>query len=52
VYSPDKDCQLQLDDAEELRQHAFRLGAHGFIAKPKPPEALLAEVRQLLRYGG
>jgi two-component system invasion response regulator UvrY len=37
-----------LDDVEELRQHAFRLGAAGYVSKSEPPEALLAEVRKLL----
>jgi DNA-binding NarL/FixJ family response regulator len=37
-----------LDDAEELRQHAFRLGAAGYVSKSDPPEVLLAEVRRLL----
>jgi DNA-binding NarL/FixJ family response regulator len=37
-----------LDDAEELRQHAFRLGARGYVPKFEAPEALLAEVRKLL----
>src|SRR5580704_3147934 len=37
-----------LDDAEELRQHAFRLGAVGYVAKSEAPEALLTEVRKLL----
>jgi DNA-binding NarL/FixJ family response regulator len=37
-----------VDDAEELRQHAFRLGARGYVAKSEPPEALLTEVRKLL----
>jgi len=37
-----------LDDAEELRQHAFRLGAVAYVSKSEPPEALLAEVRKLL----
>ena len=36
-----------VDDAEELRQEAFRLGARGYISKSEP-EALLAEVRKLL----
>jgi DNA-binding NarL/FixJ family response regulator len=38
-----------VDDAEELRQHAFRLGAAGYVSKSDPPEVLLAEVRKLLR---
>jgi len=37
-----------LDDAEELRQHAFRLGAVGYVAKSEAPEALLTEVKKLL----
>jgi DNA-binding NarL/FixJ family response regulator len=37
-----------LDDGEELRQHAFRLGAAGYVSKSDPPGALLAEVRKLL----
>jgi two-component system invasion response regulator UvrY len=37
-----------VDDSEELRRHAFRLGAAGYISKTEPPEALLAEVRKLL----
>jgi DNA-binding NarL/FixJ family response regulator len=37
-----------VDDGAELRQHAFRLGAVGYISKSEP-EALLAEVRKLLR---
>jgi DNA-binding NarL/FixJ family response regulator len=37
-----------LDDAEELRQHAFRLGALGYVSKSESPEALLTEVRKLL----
>jgi DNA-binding NarL/FixJ family response regulator len=38
-----------VDDAEELRQESFRLGAAGYVSKSEPPEALLAEVRKLLR---
>jgi DNA-binding NarL/FixJ family response regulator len=37
-----------LEEAEELRQRVFRLGAHGFVVKSAPPEELLAEVRRLL----
>jgi DNA-binding NarL/FixJ family response regulator len=37
-----------VDDAEELRRHAFRLGVRAYVAKSEPPEALLAEVRKLL----
>lgn len=37
-----------LDDADELRQHAFRLGVRGYVAKSEPSEVLLAEVRKLL----
>jgi DNA-binding NarL/FixJ family response regulator len=37
-----------LDDAEELRQHAFRLGAAGYVSKSDPSEVLLATVRKLL----
>jgi two-component system chemotaxis response regulator CheY len=37
-----------VDDAEELRQHAFRLGVRAYVAKSGAPEALLAEVRKLL----
>ena len=37
-----------IDDAEELRQHAFRLGARGYVSKSEPREVLLAEVRKLL----
>lgn len=36
-----------VDDAEELRQHAFGLGARSYVAK-SDPETLLAEVRKLL----
>jgi DNA-binding NarL/FixJ family response regulator len=36
-----------VDDAEELRQYAFRLGARGYISKSEPA-TLLAEVRKLL----
>ena len=39
---------FSLDDAEELRQHAFRLGARGYVSESDPPEVLLAEVRKLL----
>jgi DNA-binding NarL/FixJ family response regulator len=39
---------LTVDDDQELRQEALRLGARGYIAKSEP-EALLAEVRKLLR---
>jgi two-component system chemotaxis response regulator CheY len=38
-----------VDDAEELRQEAFRLGAQAYVAKSEPSEVLLAEVRKLLR---
>lgn len=37
-----------LDDAEELRRHAFLLGAAGYVSKSDPPGALLAEVRKFL----
>jgi DNA-binding NarL/FixJ family response regulator len=37
-----------LDEAEELKQQAFRLGAHGFVTKSAPPDDLLAEVKRLL----
>lgn len=36
-----------VDDAEELRQEALRLGARGYISKSEPA-TLLAEVRKLL----
>lgn len=36
-----------VDDAQELRQEALRLGARGYVSKSEP-EALLAEVRKLL----
>jgi DNA-binding NarL/FixJ family response regulator len=36
-----------VNDSEELRQYAFRLGAAGYVSKSEP-EALLAEVRKLL----
>ena len=37
-----------LDDARELRQKAFALGASAYIPKSAPIEELLAEVRKLL----
>jgi two-component system, NarL family, response regulator NreC len=37
-----------LDDAQELRQKAFHLGASGYVTKSAPIEELLAEVRKLL----
>jgi DNA-binding NarL/FixJ family response regulator len=37
-----------VDDAKELRQHAFRLGAAGYVSKSDPSGVLLAEVRTLL----
>ena len=37
-----------VDDAEELRQHAFCLGVRAYVSKSESPEALLAEVRKLL----
>ena len=36
-----------VDDDQELRREALRLGARGYISKSEP-EALLAEVRKLL----
>jgi DNA-binding NarL/FixJ family response regulator len=36
-----------VDDDQELRQEALRLGARAYISKSEP-EALLAEVRKLL----
>ncbi len=36
-----------VDDSEELRQYAFRLGVAGYVSKSEP-ETLLAEVRKLL----
>ena len=38
-----------VDDADELRQHAFRLGAAGYVSKSESSEVLLATVRKLLR---
>ena len=37
-----------IDNAEELRRQAFRLGAHGYVVKSGPPHDLLAEVNRLL----
>lgn len=37
-----------LDDAQELRQKAFDLGASAYITKSAPIDELLAEVRKLL----
>lgn len=37
-----------IDDAEEIRRQAFRLGAHGYVVKSGPSEDLLAEVKRLL----
>jgi DNA-binding NarL/FixJ family response regulator len=37
-----------LDDAQELRQKAFDLGASAYISKSAPLEELIAEVRKLL----
>jgi len=37
-----------LNESEELKQHLFSLGAHGFVPKSAPPETLVAEVRRLL----
>ena len=48
-YAPQlKIVVFTVDDAEELRQEAFRLGAQAYVAKSDAPEALLAEVRKLL----
>jgi DNA-binding NarL/FixJ family response regulator len=37
-----------IDNAEELKRQAFRLGAHGYVVKSGPPHDLLAEVNRLL----
>ena len=36
-----------VDDSEELKRQAFRLGARGYVTKSEP-QALLAEVKRLL----
>jgi DNA-binding NarL/FixJ family response regulator len=41
-----------LNESEELKQHVFRLGAHGFVPKSAPPEQLVAEVKRLLPQAG
>jgi DNA-binding NarL/FixJ family response regulator len=37
-----------LDDLEELRQHAFRLGAQGYVSKYDPPRRVSTTLRQVL----
>jgi len=37
-----------VDDDEELRQHAFRMGVAGYVSKFERSEVLLAEVRKLM----
>jgi DNA-binding NarL/FixJ family response regulator len=37
-----------LDDAQELRQKSFDIGASAYISKSAPLEELIAEVRKLL----
>lgn len=42
-----KILMFTVHEADELRRQAFRLGAHGFVAKSAPGTELLAEVKRL-----
>ncbi len=43
-----KVVMFTVDDVEELRRQAFRLGARAYVSKSAPIEELVVEVRKLL----
>jgi two-component system nitrate/nitrite response regulator NarL len=42
---------LSVEEADEVKREAMRLGAAGYIGKSNPPDDLLAELRRLLAPG-
>jgi DNA-binding NarL/FixJ family response regulator len=46
--NPTKILVLAVEDSDEVKQEALRLGADGYIGKSSPLEFLVAEVRRLL----
>jgi DNA-binding NarL/FixJ family response regulator len=43
-----KIVMFTVDDAEELKRQAFRLGARAYVSKSAPVEELIGEVKKLL----